>query len=303
MELRHLRYLVAVAEHGSFSAAARRLHVAQSAISEQLTNLEEEIGVPLFVRGSRRTSMTTPGELFLTEARRVLASAQYAIDVAQRAHHGKIGALRIGFLSGATGVSFPRLIRLFRKKHPNIQISLVEMTSLQQWQALANGQIDIGFTRRLEPEFRTELRSELMQQDPILAVLPKNHPAAAGGSVNLKDLANDPFVLSSRETSPALFDRVIELCSEAGFSPKIASISTVWSSVVLMVQAGEGVALLPLNRQQFRNRDLTFSPLKAKNAFVEFVMVWSPQHDNHLNRGFRDLAKNHITTAEELQHD
>jgi DNA-binding transcriptional LysR family regulator len=98
-------------------------------------------------------------------------------------------------------------------------------------------------------------------------------------------------VLSSRDTSPALFDKVIELCSDAGFSPRIASISTVWSSVVMMVQAGEGVALLPLNQQQFRNRDLTFSPLKAKNAFIEFVMTWSPQHDTHLNRSFRELAK------------
>lgn len=303
MELRHLRYLIAVSEHGSFSAAARRLHIAQSAISEQLSNLEEEVGVPLFIRGSRKATLTPAGELFLDEARRVITGAQRAVEIAQRAHRGKIGALRIGFFSGATGVSFPRLIRLFRKKHPDIQISLVEMTSAQQWQALLKGQIDVGFTRRLEPEFRAELRSELIQQDPIVAVLPKNHPAASTGSVDLKDLANEPFVLSSRETSPALFDRVIELCSEAGFSPNISSISTVWSSVVLMVQAGEGIALLPLNSQQLRNRDLTFKPLKAKNAFVDFVMVWSPHHDNHLNRSFRELAKAHSAGKEDLQHD
>lgn len=303
MELRHLRYFVAVAEHGSFSAAARRLHIAQSAISEQLANLEEEIHVPLFTRTARKAILTPAGELFLEEARRVLTGADYAIDVARRAHRGELGVLRIGFFSGATGVSFPRLIRLFRKKHPGIQISLVEMTSAQQWHALVKGQIDVAFTRRLEPEFRAELKSEVIQQDPILAVLPKNHPAASTGSVDLRDLANEPFVLSSRETSPAVFDRVIELCSEAGFSPRIASISTVWSSVVLMVQAGEGIALLPLNRQQVRNRDLTFSPLKAKNASVEFVMAWSPQHDNPLNRSFRELAKVHSEGTEELNHD
>jgi DNA-binding transcriptional LysR family regulator len=97
-------------------------------------------------------------------------------------------------------------------------------------------------------------------------------------------------VLSSRATSSAVFDKAIELCSEAGFSPRIASISSVWSSVVLMVQAGEGIALLPLNEQQFRTRDLAFCPLKAKNAFVEFVMAWSPQRDNPLMRSFRQLA-------------
>ena len=109
----------------------------------------------------------------------------------------------------------------------------------------------------------------------------------------LVDLAKERFVLSSRDTSPAVFDKVIELCSEAGFSPQIASISTVWSSVVLMVRAGEGVSLLPVNEQQYRTRDLSFCPLKAKNAFVEFVMAWSPRRDNTLIRSFRHLALMH----------
>jgi DNA-binding transcriptional LysR family regulator len=303
MELRHLRYFVAVSEYGSFSAAANRLRIAQSAISEQLANLESEIGVPLFTRTSRKASLTPAGRLFLEEAKRVLASALNAIEIAQQAHLGKIGTLRIGVFAGATGVSFPRLIRQFRKKHPGVQLSLIEMTSGHQWQALSKGQIDVGFTRRIEPEFRAELRSEPIQQDPIVAVLPKNHPAAATGLVNLRDLANEPFVLSSRETSPSLFDKVIELCSEAGFSPRIASTSTVWSSVVMMVQAGEGVALLPINQQQYRNRDLTFSPLKNKNAFIEFVIAWSPQHDTPLNRSFRELAKTHAAGSNVLQHD
>lgn len=297
MELRHLRYLVAVAEQGSFSAASRVLNVAQSAISEQLADLEREIGVPLFVRSPRKTTLTKPGELFLKEAYRVLAAANHAVEVAQRAHRGEAGTLRIGFFAGGMGVNFPRLIREFRRLHPGVQLSLVEMTSPQQWPALIDGRIDVGFTRRVEPEFRSELRSELIQQDPIVAILPKNHPAAPG-PVDLKDLAHESFVLSSRETSPAVFDKVIELCSEAGFSPRIASISTVWSSVVLMVQAGEGISLLPLNQQQHRTRDLAFCPLKAKNAFVEFVMVWSPKRDNNLIRSFRQLTKTH--TAGEI---
>ena len=297
MELRHLRYLVAVAEQGSFSAASRVLNVAQSAISEQLADLEREIGVPLFVRSPRKTTLTKPGELFLKEAYRVLAAADDAVEVAQRAHRGEAGTLRIGFSAGGMGVNFPRLIREFRRLHPGVQLSLVEMTSPQQWPALIDGRIDVGFTRRVEPEFRSELRSELIQQDPIVAILPKNHPAAPG-PVDLKDLAHESFVLSSRETSPAVFDKVIELCSEAGFSPRIASISTVWSSVVLMVQAGEGISLLPLNQQQHRTRDLAFCPLKAKNAFVEFVMVWSPKRDDNLIRSFRQLTKAH--TAGEI---
>ncbi|RZU43435.1 LysR family transcriptional regulator [Edaphobacter modestus] len=296
MELRHFRYLVAAAEQGSFSGAARRLNVAQSAISEQLADLEREIGVQLFTRSSRRTGLTPSGELFLKEARRILADSEKAVEIARRAQRGEIGTLNIGFFVGSVGVNFPRLIRGFRKQHPGVRLSLVEMTSTRQWQALVDGEIDVGFTRRVEPEFRTELVSELIHQDPINAIVPKDHPVAPG-PVDVHDLAGESFVLSSREASPAVFDKVIELCSEAGFSPRIASISSVWSSVVMMVQAGEGIALLPLNQQQSRTRDLAFCPLLAKNAFVEFVMAWSPKHDSDLNRSFRTLVKAHSNNS------
>ena len=292
MELRHLRYLVAVADQGSFSGAARILHVAQSAISEQLANLEREIDAPLFLRLPRKTKLTAAGEVFLREARRILAGADHAIDVAQRVHRGEAGTLRIGFFAGGMGVNFPRLIQTFRKHYPDVRLSLVEMTSTQQWGALVEGRIDVGFSRRLEPEFRPELRSVVMHQDPIMAILPKHHRVVPG-PVDLRDLAHESFVLSSRETSPAVFDKAIELCSEAGFLPRIASISSVWSSVVLMVQAGEGISLLPVNEQQFRTPDLAFCPLKAKNAFVEFVMAWSPRRDKTLMRSFRQLALIH----------
>lgn len=292
MELRPLRYLIAVAERGSFTAAARVLHVSQSAVSEQLSNLEQEIGVLLFSRPSRKAELTTAGEAFVKQARDILSSADRAIDLAQRIHRGEAGSLRIGFFAGGTGIDFPYLIQAFRKRHPNVGLSLVEMTSTEQWEALMTGNIDVGFTRRLEPEVRSQLHSVVMHHDSIMAILPKDHKAAPG-PVDLHELAHENFVLSSREVSPAVYDKAIELCSEAGFSPRIASISTVWASVVLMVQAGEGVSLLPTNEQQFRTRDLAFCPLKAKNAFVEFVMAWSPQRDNALKRNFRQLAMLH----------
>lgn len=292
MELRHLRYFVTVAEKGSFSSASRSLRVAQSAISEQLANLEREIGVPLFTRSPRKTCVTPAGTAFLEEARRILAAADQAADLARRVHGGQVGALRIGFFAGGIGVDFPQLIQTFRKQFPDVQLSLVEMTSTQQWAALAEGRIDVAFTRRLEPEYRRELRSVVIQHDPIMAILPKDHPAAPG-PVNLRDLAGERFVLSSRETSPAVFDKAIELCSEAGFSPRIVSLSTVWSSVVLMVLAGEGISLLPANQQQFRTRGLAFCPLQAKNPFVEFVIAWSSKRDNPIVRSFRTMVLAH----------
>jgi DNA-binding transcriptional LysR family regulator len=290
MELRHLKYFCAAAEYGSFSKAARVLYVSQSAISEQIADLEGEIGVTLFHRDGRSTVLTATGEVFLAEARTVLAAAKHAVEIAQGAERGEIGTLRIGFFAGGIGSNFTKIVRNFRRQYPGVRLSLYEMPPAQQWQALVEGKIDLGFTRRLEPQYREVLAFEIIRQDRFVAVLPKNHPLAPG-PVDVRDLAGEPFVLSSRETSPAVFDKVIELCSEAGFSPKIASISTVWSSVVLMVQAGEGVSLLPLNDQQSRTNDLAFCPLTAKNAYVDLIIAWSPKHDSAIMQSFRALLE------------
>lgn len=292
MELRHMRYFLAVADLGTFSAASRSLRVAQSAISEQIADLEREVGVPLLDRSAKKPALTAAGAAFSNECRRILEAADSAIAMARRVHRGEQGALRIGFFAGGMDAEFPSQIQKFREQFPNVQLSLHEMTPAQQWKALSEGRIDVGFTRRLEPEFRGDLRTIVLRHDPMMAILPRHHPAAPG-PIDLRDLANEPFVLSSREISPAVFDKVIELCSEAGFSPHIASLSSVWSSVVLMVQAGVGIAILPLNEQQFRTRHLVFCPVKAKNAWVEFVMAWSPRRDTVIGRRFREMMHLH----------
>ena len=295
MELRHLKYFTAVADQGSFSKAARMLYVSQSAISEQVGDLEREMGVTLFHRDGRSVALTATGEVFLEEARTVLNAARHAVEMAQGAQRGEIGTLRIGFFAGGIGANFTRIVRRFRRQYPGVRISLMEMPPAQQWQALVEGRIDVGFTRRLEPQYLDQLDWELIRQDEIVAVLPKDHPLVAGWSqpqsVNVRDLAGERFVLSSRETSPAVFDKVIELCSEAGFSPKIASISSVWSSVVLMVQAGEGISMLPLNHQQAKTNDLLFCPLTAKNASVDLIVAWSPKRDSVILQSFRGLVE------------
>ena len=300
MELRHLKYFLAVAEQRSFSRAAQLLHVSQSAIGEQISDLEAEIGVRLLERGARQTTLTDSGAVFLTHARRVLEESRNAVAEAQRAERGETGVLRIGFFAGGVGEGFPELIRSFRKLHPRVELSLLEMISGEQWPALIEGRIDIGFTRTPEPQYRRDLKSETVQTDPIVAILPATHPKASSKRLDLKDLAKEPFVLSSRDVSPSVFDKVIELCGDAGFSPKIASISTVWSSVILLVRSGEGVALLPINQQQGSAPDVVFVPLKAANASVELCVCWSPRRDRQLLRSFRELVRSHMRSHRRL---
>lgn len=293
MELRHLRYFRAVADNHGFSKTARALHVSQSAISEQISDLEQEIGVELLARGRQRTNLTAHGEAFLAEAKKVLAAADHAVETARRSARGEIGTLTIGFFNGGTGAEVPHVIRSFRRRHPGVRVSAVEMVPSEQSKALAEGTIDVGFTRPLVPPYDQLLRSELIYTNPMIAVLPKRHPLA-GGPVDLRRLSRERFVMVARETSESLFSKITGLCSEAGFSPQVVATGLVWSSVVLLVQAGEGIAIVPSNLQQRGPfRDLAFCPLTNRGASIGLMIAWSPQRESVVTRTFLDLVRSY----------
>jgi DNA-binding transcriptional LysR family regulator len=290
MELRHLRYFCAVAENEGFSKAARLLHVSQSAISEQLADLEREIGAPLLIRGRQKIRLTPHGEIFLAEARKVLAGAAHACEMARRSFRGETGTLRIGFFSGGTGTVVPRLIKEFRGRHPGVRVSLTEMVPTIQQRALMDGTLDIGFTRPLDPPFDQQLRSELLYRDQLVAVLPKGHPRAKD-PLDLRSLAEERFVLVAREVGPPLFDKILALCSQAGFSPEVVATATFWSSVTLLVQSGEGVTILPRNAQLRNATDLEYCSLSARGASIELVMAWSPTRGGPIQKAFLELVR------------
>jgi DNA-binding transcriptional LysR family regulator len=182
-------------------------------------------------------------------------------------------------------------MRDFRRRYPGVRISLAEMIPKLQAKALAEGSLDIGITRTPDSPFDQHLQTELLYLDPLSAVLPKGH-ALAHGPVDLRLLAAEPFVLVARETSTALFDKIIALCLQAGFSPGIVNTGSVWSSVVLLVQSGEGIAILPSNLQHQPGagpRDLVFSPLTNQDASIEMVAAWSPERTGAIQSAFLQL--------------
>ena len=290
MELRHLRYFVAVAEAGGFSRAARILHVSQSAISEQVRDLEEELGVPLLDRAQHRTRLTPHGMLFLEEARRTLDAAGRAVEVAQRSLRGEIGTLVIGFFVGVTGELFARLIREFRSAYPSVRVSLVELTPTEQQSALLTGVIDIGFTRAVEPALAAQLQVERLYVEPLVVVLPKTHPLARR-TIRLAQLASESFIVAQRETSPVLFDRVISLCAEAGFSPRIVATASVSTGVLTLVHAGEGIAILPKNAQYFAPSELSFRPIADPGATIDLVVAWPRDRESEIARAFVQMMR------------
>jgi len=290
MELRHLRYFIAVAEWKGFSHAARKLYISQSAISEQIGDLETEIGVQLLLRNRRQVTLTDAGQVFLEEAKKVLAAADHAIESAQRTVRGQVGNLRIGFFTNGIGAFFSSLIREFRKTHPDVKLSLFEMSARFQMEALVNNEIDIAFTRELDPQFTPILASELLFTEPLVAVLPRDHPLA-GAPVKLSDLAAEQFVLIEREAWPMLFDSIITLCSSAGFSPQIANTAARWPAVLALVEAGEGVGLVTAGVERFQFSGVSFSQLTPK-TFIGVALAWRTQENSSMVKAFLALVRN-----------
>lgn len=292
MELRHLQYFIAVATTGGFGRAARTLHISQSAISEQVRDLEEEIGVDLIDRSQRQIRLTTEGELFLEGARKTISTAEQAVLAVQRAKRGEEGKLSIGFFVGGNGRYFPRLIRAFRKQYPRVKVSLIEMTPSQQWHALAGGTLDIGFTRSGGGGHGIDgVKTERFLTERMYAALPKDHPLAKRRDIAIGELRDEPFVVSERSTSPLFFDRILAMCSESGFSPRIQATATVSSGVVALVEAGEGVAIVAEGAKLFASSEIVFIPLQGASAFMEIVMAWPAHRAGGVHRSFLELAR------------
>ncbi len=290
MELRHLRYFCAVADHGSFSEAGRQLHVSQSAISEQIADLEREVGGALLKRTSGRTRLTPHGQLFLAEARKTLLAADRAVEVTSRSISGQMGSLSIGFFLWGAGGFFARIIREYRKLHPGIKLALHEMRTPEQMEALSAGKIDVAFARPLEPPFDRTLRAELLYRDPVVVALPRNHPLA-GKPVSIAALAGERFVLCDRPLTPVLFDGILALCSAAGFSPNIVNTPETWSSVLTLVESGEGIGLVPSGVRYLRPSGVIFSPIVPQTLHIGLAVAWNPENEGPILQDFLRLVR------------
>jgi DNA-binding transcriptional LysR family regulator len=291
VELRHLRYFISVAENHGFGRAALALNVSQSAISEQIADLESELGVALVDRQQRQIRLTVPGEKFLEDARAVIALANRAVENVHKSQQGEIGTLAIGFFVGGTGTLVPRVIKEFRRRYEEIHLTLVESAPALQHRGLLAGTIDIAFTRPIQAAQSALLRSEHIQTEPLYAVVPVTHRLAKKRSIRIAELADDTFVLNDRKHSPVVFDKVITLCAQAELTPRIGATATVGSGVITLVEAGEGVAILPEGSRSLGTDALVFIPLMDSGASVDLVIAWSVQHNNPAVQSFVELIR------------
>lgn len=264
MELRQLRYFVAVAEERHFSRAARRLRLSQPPLSAQIKSLEAELGVELLNRSTRRVALTDAGRTFLEKAEGILESVEEAKEAAKGADAGLQGRLEIGFISSATLNLLPPAIRLFRERFGKVEMELKELTSGQQIDALYAGKIRVGLVRL--PLRAPGLRFEPLLQEPFLVALPSGHSLEALDRVPLEAIRELPLVFFNRQLMPSLHAQIVELYQRFGAFPKVAQYAVHLQTIVGLVASGVGLAILPASAERLGREGVVHRPLDAPDA-------------------------------------
>jgi DNA-binding transcriptional LysR family regulator len=289
MELRHLRYFVAVAEELHFTRAATRLHIAQPPLSHQIRRLEQELGLALFNRTRRRVELTPAGRTFFAEAQHVLAQAERAVRVAQRAGRGEVGQLVIGFVPSADLGILPRALRLWSARFPHVEVELQPLLPDQQLEALRDGRIHVGLLRL--PVDGRGLVVESIQREPLVAVLPKGHRAARRPRVRVADLQADSMILFPRRIAPGYHDLFVNACRRAGFVPRVAHETESIQTNLGLVAAGLGVTLMPASIRNLRRAGVVYRPLAPPVPHVEMAVAYARDHRSTLVPAFVGVVR------------
>jgi len=273
MELRHLRYFIAVAEAKHFTRAAERLGIGQPPLSQQIKALERELGAALFERLPRGVALTAVGESFFEDARQIVDAAEAAVERAQRVARGDAGRLRIGMINSAPFHPFvPQAIRAFGQRYGDVRLSLEEHSTPELVEAVLREQIDIAFVRPPLGQHDALQATELFDE-PNLVALPHGHPLAAFESLSLWALAGESFVLFPRSVGAGLYDEIIASCRRCGFSPRIGQETSQVTSIVNLVAAGLGVSLVPESMQQIHSEGVTYRPIAGDAPRARMVLI------------------------------
>jgi DNA-binding transcriptional LysR family regulator len=275
LELRQLRYFVAIAEEGSLTRAAARLHIAQQSLSQQLRTLEAQLGATLFERSSRGVTLTEVGAVLLREARPVLARAEGAAEAVRRAARGEQGELRVGFLSTVANHLMAPVVRAFRERHPGVTLHTEDLPIAALVAGLRDGTLDAGLSR---PPLVEDLATEVVLREPVAAVLPEGHRLAGRAELTLADLADEPWVLTPRSSWPPWHRLFDEDFARAGFRPRVVQRGTTPQGLLALVAAGVGVTRLMLSSRSLRDGGVVFVPLADDEALV--VLVWREETPN-----------------------
>ncbi|HEY9856114.1 MAG TPA: LysR substrate-binding domain-containing protein [Stenomitos sp.] len=290
MELRHLRYFLAVAEELHFGRAAERLNMAQPPLSKQIRDLEQELGIGLFRRTKRHVALTAAGSTLQVELQRMFAQLDHAVLSAQRASRGEIGRLRLGFVSSAAYHVLPAISRAFRAAYPDVVLELHEQTADFRPESLLEGTLDIGLYRVDLPPYRPALDSGLrtmtVLREPLVVAMADSHRLAGRGPVDLAQLAADPWILIPAQIYPGFHAQILRLCRTAGFTPRVAQEAFLIQTIVGLVAAGIGVAIVPGSLRQLCWPGVAMEPIRSPEALSDLVALWRQDEDSPVVSAF-----------------
>jgi DNA-binding transcriptional LysR family regulator len=287
MELRHLRYFATVAETLNFRAASDRLHVAQPALSAQIKTLEEELGVSLFHRTTRKVELTPAGRVFLDEAKRVISAAAQAQERARQAGEGLVGTLRLGIIAPTANAWLAGILRNFRQKFPGVQFSLFDLTSTEQLGLLRNNELDAGLLR--PPVGFPDLESKLVEESHHLLALPEGHRLARKRTLEWRDFDKEPLVLMHPTVQHGYYDAFLTACARGGAEPRIGQYANDIQTKMWLISAGFGVAPTTATLTQVKRPGLMFRPLPPGLPSVHTVLVWRRGDTSPILHNFREF--------------
>ena len=277
MELRHIRYFIAVADSLNFTKAAQQLHIAQPPLSRQIRQLEDELGVELLTRSKRGVQLTRAGRAFLEEARKLAVQVEHAREAAQRTQQGASGVLRIGIGAGLAR-AIGNVIVEHHRRFPDIDIECKDIFSSPQNEALRTGEIDVGFLR--PPVDHVNLHCELLFEEQFVVIMPKSHRMARRGSLKLADIVDEPLIIFDRKRSTGLYDKVLGLYSNRGLTPPVAMthVEAHEEAGAITLASGKGIfigaaAIVKLNRS-LASTELALAELDEPDAKIEVYIAW-----------------------------
>lgn len=289
MELRHLRYFLAVAAEANVTRAAEKLGIGQPPLSQQIKSLEREIGVTLFRRTAHGVALTGAGEVFQVEAARVLDDAQRAVKAAQRAERGEVGYMRLGFTgSAAFNPVVPAAVQRFKSIYLEIELTLEEANTPTLIEALVEGRLDAAFLR-LGQDKPDGVRWRPLPDEPMKIVLPSSHPFAARRQLPMVALAQAPFVLVPGPAGATLYSDIVEACRIAGFQPILAQPAPQISSVINLVAAGVGVSIVPASLAQVQVKGVRYLDIRPPAPVARLALAWKTDNSSPIIENFVSL--------------
>ncbi len=289
IELRHLECFVAVAEELCFARAAERLHLSLPPVSRHVKQLEDELGVQLFTRTTRSVQLTNAGQVYLGEVRQTLQSIQRGVVAARRAERGEVGELLLGYEASSAYDALPRALKVFRERFPGIEVTLKQMDTDEQAQALKDARIQLGF---VVPPLRDKaLQAEVVTREPLVVAMPCDHRLAHHTKVDLYELVNEPFVMSPRAKRCGLYDQVMRVCHDIGFAPSVVQEANEMQIMLGFIAAGMGVTLLPSHVAALQRPGIVFRPVQQSSASVDLALAWRGDLRSSMIDAFVEVVK------------